>query len=312
MERETTCRRGTLDEILPLRHRILRAELPFETATFEGDDDPATRHSVACHKGAVVCCLTLVPSAWEGQAAWQLRGMATDAAVQGRGLGRRLLEDAVADARRDEPGRIFWCNARISAIGFYERLGWRVVSEPFDVPTAGPHVKMIFGANPAPRRPVAGFIAAEIVFLVGAHLLGGPPWVAIGVLACVMQVVGDFRLRPLLGIAPALAWAAMHHVTGNRELFFPYSMYLAAHIASQFAGRGWIGSATAGATVVVAFLGIRAVQDATARVLAVEFAVALAILAAVVFSLMATEKRPGAAVVVAALASLAAYAGLAL
>ncbi len=306
------CRRATLEEIVPLRHRILRAGMPLSTASFEGDDASATRHYVACHKGAVVCCLTLVPSPWEGQAAWQLRGMATDSAVQGRGLGRRLLEHAIADAKRDEPQRIFWCNARTSAIGFYKRLGWRAVSEPFDVPTVGPHVKMILAASPATRPPVAGFIAVEIVFLVAAHLLGGPPWVAIGVLACVMQIAGDFRLRSLLGIAPALAWAAMHHATGNRELFFPYSMYLAAHVAGQCAGRGWMAATTAGGMIAVAFLAIRCLQSATLPVLAVEFAVAAVILAAVVSSLTATGKRPVAAVAVAALASFAAYAGLAL
>jgi GNAT superfamily N-acetyltransferase len=139
------CRRAAVAEILPLRHRILRAGLPFEAARFEGDSDPATRHYAAVAGEVPVGCLTLMPSAWEGRPAWQLRGMATDANEQRRGLGRQLLEAAVADARAAAPERIVWCNARTSAVGFYAKLGWQVVSEPFDVPTAGPHVKMVSG-----------------------------------------------------------------------------------------------------------------------------------------------------------------------
>jgi len=316
MPPEITCRRVAVEEILPLRHRILRAGLPSETARFEGDRDATTRHYAAVADDEPVCCLSLVRSDWEGRPAWQLRGMATAEHVQGRGVGRRLLEMAVAEARREEPGRIFWCNARTSAIGFYEKHGWQVRSEPFDVPTAGPHVKMVLehGGRPrdaASRPPAAAFIAAEVAFLAAAHLLGGPPWVALGVLAFAGQVVADFRLGPLLGLLPAAGWMVAHQLTGNRELFFPYAMALAAHLAGQFAGRGRLAAALAGGLVAAAFLGIRILQAATAKVLAVELAVAAAILAVVVAVLPAAT-RPWGALVVTILASLAAFLGLAL
>jgi hypothetical protein len=111
---------------------------------------------------------------------------------------------------------------------------------------------------------------------------------------------------------PAVAWVAASYVTGNRELFFPYAMYLAAHAAGQFAGRGWKMTAAAGGTLVGAFLVIRTLQAATARVLAVETAVAAAILAGVLMANASTGKRPWVRLVVAVLASVAAYAGLAL
>jgi predicted GNAT family N-acyltransferase len=331
MPPEITCRRAAVAEILPLRHQILRAGLPFEAACFEGDSDPATRHYAAVAGELPVGCLTLMPSAWEGRPAWQLRGMATAADAQGKGLGRQLLEAAVADARAAEPERIVWCNARTSAVGFYEKLGWQVVSEPFDVPTAGPHVKMVW--EHANRRgdagllataglpPVAAFIAVELAFLAAAHVLGGPPWVALGVLALVGQVAADFRLRPLLGLLPAAGWLVAHQLTGNRELFFPYAMALAAHLAGQFAGRfpsrvmgrftGRGAAALAGSLTVAAFLVIRGLQAATPRVLAVETAVAAVILAFTVAVLPAAARRPGGLVALTALASLLAYAGLA-
>ncbi len=314
MPSDVACRRATIEEILPLRHRILRDGLPLEAARFEGDDASGTRHYAARHGDTIVTCLTLMPSSWDGHPAWQLRGMATDSHEQGRGVGKALLQYAVDDATGDEPGRILWCNARTPAIGFYERLGWQVVSEPFDVPTAGPHVKMVLGVRAtAPRRASAvAFIALELAFLAVAHAFGGPPWVALGVLACVVQVVADFRLSALMGIMPALGWLGVSHATGNRELFFPYAMYLAAYAAGQFSGRRRLPAAGAGSVILAAFMAIRGLQGAMPRVLAVEFAVAGSILVVVVAVQRRIARNPCSEVVLAIFASLAAYAGLAL
>jgi predicted GNAT family N-acyltransferase len=35
-----------------------------------------------------------------------------------------------------------WCNARVRARSLYERAGFTVVSEEFDVPEIGPHLVM--------------------------------------------------------------------------------------------------------------------------------------------------------------------------
>ena len=140
---------ATLDQIVDLRHRMLRAELPRESAVFPGDELPTTLHFAAFSSaGKAHCCLTLMLSTWEGQPAWQLRGMATDTLLQRTGIGRRLVHFALNAARAANPDiRHFWCNARVRAIGFYQKLSWQVVCEPFDIPTAGPHVRMLFTAT---------------------------------------------------------------------------------------------------------------------------------------------------------------------
>lgn len=161
------------------------------------------------------------------------------------------------------------------------------------------------------RAPLASFIVTELTFLAAAHLLGGPPWVALGVLAIAGQVAADFRVGPLVGLVPAAGWMVAHHLTGDRELFFPYAMALAAHLAGQYVGRSRAAAALAGGLVVAGFLAIRTCQAATAEVLAVELAVAAAILVALVVVLPAAVRRPWGAVAVTLLASLAAYAGLA-
>jgi len=78
----------------------------------------------------------------DGQPAWQLRGMATDSELRGRGVGRALLLVAEKTIIERSDVRLLWCNARLDAVVFYEKQGWRSVSEVFEVSTAGPHRKM--------------------------------------------------------------------------------------------------------------------------------------------------------------------------
>ncbi|HVM13278.1 MAG TPA: GNAT family N-acetyltransferase, partial [Egibacteraceae bacterium] len=72
---------------------------------------------------------------------WRLRGMATDADVRGTGFGAALLGGCVEHVVA-EGGAELWCNARLSAVGFYRRAGFEVLSEEFDVPGIGLHVVM--------------------------------------------------------------------------------------------------------------------------------------------------------------------------
>lgn len=133
----------SVSKILGLRHRELRVGRPFESAHFSCDEVEGVRHFALSHDGEPVVCLSMTPAQWRGQSAWQLRGMATDSRVQGHGLGRRLLSSVVAMLHRDTPRRVFWCNARTHAIGFYEKQGWSVVSDEFDIPLVGPHRRML-------------------------------------------------------------------------------------------------------------------------------------------------------------------------
>ena len=144
--------RVAADVILPLRHAVLRADLPASTACFAGDTASSTIHLAALAAGRPVACASYMEAPFAGERAYQLRGMATDHAWRGRGLGRQLLEHAELLLRGD-PIRLRWCNARTSAIGFYEKMGWSVVSEEFDIPTAGPHRRMSVRFPGADRAP---------------------------------------------------------------------------------------------------------------------------------------------------------------
>jgi len=137
-------RPATIDEILPLRHAELRPGLALDAARFEGDGEPATRHFGAFRRatGELVGCVSCMRRARHGEEAWQVRGMATRGDLVRRGFGRALLQHALAALRRGPGPRLVWCNARVGALGFWERQGWVVASEVFDIPGVGPHRTM--------------------------------------------------------------------------------------------------------------------------------------------------------------------------
>jgi predicted GNAT family N-acyltransferase len=118
-----------------------------------GDEDPRTFHLAARDSdGTVVGVVRFSPAPcpWrpEAQAPWQLRGMATEPAVRGSGAGTALVVDGLTRLVR-RGGDLVWCDARVSAAGFYERMGFAVVTQPFDKPGVGPHVGMVRKLRPA-------------------------------------------------------------------------------------------------------------------------------------------------------------------
>jgi GNAT superfamily N-acetyltransferase len=132
----------SVEQIIDLRHAMLRQGLPRDQALFPGDDAPTAIHLAAIAGEAVVGCLTLHKNEWQGEPAWQLRGMACRENWQKQGIGRQLVEAAERALRKGASPQQMWCNARVPAIGFYKKMGWQIASEPFEIPTAGPHVKM--------------------------------------------------------------------------------------------------------------------------------------------------------------------------
>jgi GNAT superfamily N-acetyltransferase len=134
-------RRATLEEILSLRHVVLRPGRPFETARFDGDDDPGTRHFGAflTSTGDAVACVSCMRRPRGGADAWQIRGMATRGDLTGQGIGRALLAHALAALGAEGGPRLCWCNARVTALRFWQRADWSVASDVFDIPDVGPH-----------------------------------------------------------------------------------------------------------------------------------------------------------------------------
>ncbi|HVT88820.1 MAG TPA: GNAT family N-acetyltransferase [Tepidisphaeraceae bacterium] len=142
MHRPIQVRRCQVSEIIDLRWRILRAGLARETAFFDGDNEPTTYHFAAEDVGRIVGCATLLRRLWQDMPAWQLRGMAVEPALQGRGVGSLLLKMVDQTVRLESHSMQLWCNARSPAVQFYRKSCWETFGDEFDIPTAGPHLKM--------------------------------------------------------------------------------------------------------------------------------------------------------------------------
>jgi GNAT superfamily N-acetyltransferase len=132
-------------ETFLMRRNILRPGMELEDVEFPGDDHPDTLHAGAFVGRALVGVASVyrVPPPWdhEDEEAWQVRGMATLEELRGRGIGRWLVALCMQHAY-ERAGHMIWCNARLSAVRFYEKLGFETRGDEFDIPDVGPHVVM--------------------------------------------------------------------------------------------------------------------------------------------------------------------------
>jgi predicted GNAT family N-acyltransferase len=69
-----------------------------------------------------------------------------------RGVGKRLLQRAITEARKLGAAKIY-LHAQVPVIGFYERLGFRCVGPVFEE-AAIPHRKMVYAKKGMERISV--------------------------------------------------------------------------------------------------------------------------------------------------------------
>jgi ribosomal protein S18 acetylase RimI-like enzyme len=91
-----------------------------------------------------MCIVSFYKSAFAnapGKNAVQLRGMATDQKARGQGFAKKLMRHSLRYFS-EKATELIWCNARVSAIGFYEQYGFVREGREFDIPGVGVHVLM--------------------------------------------------------------------------------------------------------------------------------------------------------------------------
>lgn len=139
------------EDVRPLRGGVLRPGQAPEDLVYPGDDHADALHAAIRDagpggegSGAIVGIATVAPEGHPRDPRpgdWRLRGMATAPGVRGRGLGAALLAACLHHARDRGGGRV-WCNARVTAEGFYVRAGFVAEGARFELPGIGPHVVM--------------------------------------------------------------------------------------------------------------------------------------------------------------------------
>ncbi len=158
LEREPIRVRRVGSEVLvDLRTRVLRDGDFSRAARHPLDAAPSTWHFGAFLGEELVGSASFFESAGplaETRDAYQLRYMAVEPGLQGRGIGRVLLDHAEAILAANSIQRV-WAHARDSALGFYRATGWEVVagSEHRSAETGLPHTtvtKVLTGAGGGP------------------------------------------------------------------------------------------------------------------------------------------------------------------
>jgi GNAT superfamily N-acetyltransferase len=108
----------------PVRHEVMYPDLPLEAVILEDEEE-------GLHFGLYVDnqLKSIVSLFWQ-EDIYRFRKFATLAKEQGRGYGSALLRHIIQYAK-DRGGSKIWCNARLSASGFYAQFGFKITGEYF-------------------------------------------------------------------------------------------------------------------------------------------------------------------------------------
>jgi len=125
-----------------IRKEILRKniDLPYK---FSGDLDDGTFHLGAFKADTIVGVVSFMKSDLNKLKGtqYQLRGMATSIEVRKEGFGNLLLKEAFEFLKQNQID-IVWCNAREEAVGFYQKNGFKILGDQFNIEKEGVHYKM--------------------------------------------------------------------------------------------------------------------------------------------------------------------------
>jgi predicted GNAT family N-acyltransferase len=121
-----------------LREEVLRMPLGLRLSDEDLADEANQLHFglFGPEDELVACAVAVKISPTEAR----IRQMAVGPAHRGKGLGRRLMRE-LEDDLESRGFRKFALNARTSAVGFYEKLGYGRIGEEF-VDVTVPHVRM--------------------------------------------------------------------------------------------------------------------------------------------------------------------------
>lgn len=133
-----------INDILGLRHRLLRPDRDEEEARFTGDGLESTIHIGLFAGTKLAGCLSLFDQPngiFDEKRQYQMRGLAVEKEFQRQGLGKALVKYAeFLLLNRNIP--FVWLNARTTARVFYEKLGYHTTGDEFDIYGVCKHIIM--------------------------------------------------------------------------------------------------------------------------------------------------------------------------
>ena len=109
-------------ETWPLRHKVMWPNKPLDFVVLPNDEEGL--HFGLFEKEMLVSVISLFIESQDGQ----FRKFATDNYYQGKGFGTKLLNHLISEAKKRNIKNLR-CNARMTAIEFYQRFGMNVASD---------------------------------------------------------------------------------------------------------------------------------------------------------------------------------------
>ncbi|AWM20338.1 GNAT family N-acetyltransferase [Bacillus subtilis] len=132
------------EDTYEIRHRILRPHQSIEQCKYEEDHAKGSFHLGAFFEGKLISIASFSPQNQPlitESPAYRLRGMATLEGYRDQKGGSTLIKHA--EEKLAENGvQAVWCNARSHVKGYYSKLGWEELGEPFEIPGIGTHIIM--------------------------------------------------------------------------------------------------------------------------------------------------------------------------
>ncbi len=137
-----TIKEITVEETYGIRKDELRKNMDLPSQ-FRGDLDADTFHLGLFINNEIVSIVSFMRSDYKEftEKQFQLRGMATKENYQGKGFGKMLITKA-EELLKEKEVIIIWCNARIVALDFYKKQGFKIIGKEFDIPQIGGHFVM--------------------------------------------------------------------------------------------------------------------------------------------------------------------------
>ncbi|MGG4420277.1 GNAT family N-acetyltransferase [Bacillus subtilis] len=132
------------EDTYEIRHRILRPHQSIEQCKYEEDHAKGSFHLGAFFEGKLISIASFFPQNQPlitESPAYRLRGMATLEGYRDQKGGSTLIKHE--EEKLAENGvQAVWCNARSHVKGYYSKLGWEELGEPFEIPGIGTHIVM--------------------------------------------------------------------------------------------------------------------------------------------------------------------------
>jgi GNAT superfamily N-acetyltransferase len=127
----------SLADTRSLRQQVLRPDQAVEELA---GHEPAGAVAFGAFQGSELIAVGLIGRDGE-PGEWRVRGMATAPHARGQGAGSAILRALVEHATAHGARRV-WCNARTRALTLYQRAGFAVASDEFELPEIGPRYRM--------------------------------------------------------------------------------------------------------------------------------------------------------------------------